>query len=151
MNESQFLTEIRHSFEDMGSFAYKIPDSANMRGKFTLAKPFDMVAEVNGQLIAIEGKVQLNGRAWSIRTVRDTQKLGLSKVESFGNPAFIFLCWKKERGFYELIIIPFHYIKMQFSFSKKDLINWPFKVVRDNKKCRYNLTEVSHLLENGLT
>ena len=150
MNESQFLTEMRKSFEAIGSFAYKIPDSGNMVGKFTLAKPFDMVAEVKGQLIGIEAKVQLNGKGWATNKVTDNQKLGLSKVEKYGNKSYVFLCWKPERGVYYFVMIPFRSIKGRKSISQKELRAWPYKIKRDNKNQTYDLTEFFKWVRMGL-
>lgn len=150
MDEGRFLTEIRKSFEDQGSFAYKIPDSANMKGKFTLSKPFDMVAEIEGSFIGIEGKVQLNGNGWSCKTLRDTQKLGLAKVERFGNRSYVFICWKPERGKYFLVVIPWRAIKGKTSFRKDELTRWPYKIERNNKTERYDLTELFNWFKMGI-
>ena len=150
MDEGRFMTEVRKSFEEQNSFAYKIPDSANMRGKFTVSKPFDMVAEVEGSFIAIEGKVQLNGNAWSCKTLRDTQKLGLAKVEKYNNRGYVFLCWKEERGKYYLVIIPFRAIKGKRSFLKTELSRWPYKIERNNKTGLYDLTDFFKWFKMGI-
>lgn len=150
MDEGKFLTEIRHSFEKLGSFAYKIPDSANMRGKFSLAKPFDMVAEIEGSFIAIEGKVRLDGQAWPASSLRDTQKLGLAKVEKFKNRSYVFLCWREQRGKYYLVVIPFRSIKGKRSFLQAELKRWPYKIERNNKTGEYDLTEFFKWFKMGI-
>ena len=66
--ETKFLTELKHSFNWDGHYAYKIPDTPPSMGmRFTTEKPFDMVVSVNGSnnngatkpgtFVAIEAKM----------------------------------------------------------------------------------------------
>jgi len=141
MDESQFLTEIKHSFEASNCFAYKIPDTGNAFARFTVSKPFDMVAATpDDKFIAIEGKVQLDGFAWSVKHLRQTQRLGLARVSEKHKRAYVFLCWKSSRGSYELVIIPYKMIGSKRSFTQKELSDFAYKIPRNNKTGRYDLT-----------
>jgi len=94
VKEGQFLTEVKHSFNDVGCYAYKIPDmpSGFVTGfRFNPDKPYDMVVGLKGDFAAIEGKLLKKFEAFGMRHIRDCQIKGLDEVVSTGNRAYIFL------------------------------------------------------------
>jgi len=137
MDEAQFLNELKHSFHDAGCYFYKIPDPPFVPkggGGFTPSRPCDALAEVNGKLIAIEAKVQLDGKPWVFSKLRDSQRQGLAKVESYGkNKSFVFICFKHARGIYTCAIVPWGMIGERGSIKP----DWGMSVPRVNE--RYDL------------
>lgn len=130
MDESKFLTELRHSFNAVGNYFYKIPDTpfvAQGGGGFTASKPYDAISEVDGKLIVIEAKVQLDGNSWPFSKLRDSQKQGLGALESFGkNKAYIFVCMKLNRGDYRCMCFPFKKYGARGSIPN----DWAFQIPR---------------------
>lgn len=88
--EQKFLTELGHSFADIGYYAYKIPDIPFAKGlRFNPSKPFDML--VVGLDLQIEAKSISKWEAFGMRHLRPSQIEGLNASEaSQGNP-YVFL------------------------------------------------------------
>ena len=94
MKESDFQAELLKSLRTQGCYAEKIPDAptSKMKGlRFTLPKPFDIFASVNGQFVAIECKQIKKFEAFGLSHMRPSQIEHLSKVIQKGGRAFVFL------------------------------------------------------------
>lgn len=94
MRESKFTNEVRRSFEHVGHYFYKIPDSPlsqGMNSGMAYEKPCDAVAGVYGEFVGIETKLMKEFRALSLRDMRPSQIKHLTRMIETGNKAFVFL------------------------------------------------------------
>lgn len=141
---------MKKSFDDIQCFFYKIPDAGGSRGDFSISRPFDCIAEIDGKLIAFEGKAA--SESWSYSSIRDTQEKGLSKVESYKkNRSYVFVCLKESRGRYWCVIFPWRVIsKTKKGIGKRTLENYPYKILRDNRAEAYDLRPFVEWFRTGL-
>jgi len=90
--ETKFLTKIVNKFDDLGEYAYKIPDTPNAMGlRFTTKKPYDMAASIGGKFMAIEGKHSSKWEAFGKSAFDPDQIVSMNKLEFKKIPVFIFL------------------------------------------------------------
>jgi len=90
--EKTFLTELRHSFEELGCFWYKITDSpvsALLGSRFESAKPFDAILVYEGIPIAVEAKSLKDYQAFGLRHLRPSQVKGLEDFEAAGGRSLV--------------------------------------------------------------
>lgn len=152
--ERQFLTELRHSFEDRGAFFYKLPDMPHFAGagfRFDLDKPFDAFVVYSrrfgakGIPIAIEAK-SLRRYAALGSQIRPSQIKGLNGITAAGGRGFIFLNVRSNTPrMNRLLILDWSLFGEDFTkgktIKKKDLQRMPFiEGQRINKKIRYDLS-----------
>jgi len=96
MKEAEVCTRIVNTINDAGHWAYKIPDSPAIMGKYSREKAVDIVAGINGGFVAIEVKINpsLPKKLTSfINLFRDSQIKHLDKITStFSGRAYTMLC-----------------------------------------------------------
>lgn len=138
--EREFLTQLKHSFQSAGGYFFKIPDMPHFPGaefRFDLPKPFDAIAQIYGQAIAIEAKVIKKQKRIKWDILRDSQKEGLGAWSATGGKAFVFVL-KWESTNYQLFIIPFEELKIKKEIRVSNLV--PISRTRTpDKKYIYDL------------
>jgi len=93
MKEAVFCTELKNSFNQVGCFAYKVPDNPvfkDMPTRFHPKKPFDMVVNISGLYVAIECKMSKKVEGLSTRKVEDHQVTALDRVIETGGFSYVF-------------------------------------------------------------
>lgn len=85
MKEAIFSTEVKSSLQDLGCWAYKIPDA--VRGpatRFIPEKPFDIVASYRGTAFAIETKQIKKWQSFGRKDFRPSQLKELTRFQTQG-------------------------------------------------------------------
>jgi hypothetical protein len=62
-----------------------------MRTRFVPEKPCDILACVNGHMVAVEGKQMKKWQGFSIRFLRDNQIVALDSIVKAGGRAYVFV------------------------------------------------------------
>lgn len=130
--ESEFLTELKHSFRERGAFFFKIPDMPHFAGSkahFDIKKPFDAFGAWQGQAFAIEAKVMKDWTKFGIKNLRQNQIDGLNAWEKAGVPGFVFVQLRRQRRaknaqspINRLYIFSWKEIKEKGSWSKAEMV-----------------------------
>lgn len=142
MNERNFMSSVRLSFLDHNVWATILVDGSDFS-----TRPCDMIACLDGKLIAIEGKFQKEFKAFGMKQIRDSQILNLDAITQGGGLAFIFLnIWipNKEN---RLIIWEWTHFKKITAFGsikKKTLRDLPY--IQGHKK-RFPIAQIISTLE----
>lgn len=82
MRESVFQGEVVASFKEEGHWAYKIADVPVIQQRFFADKPFDIVAFVNHNAVAIECKQMKKFMAFGMSAMRDSQIENFDRISA---------------------------------------------------------------------
>lgn len=132
MRESTFTTEVIRSIRRDGGWVYKIPDAPTSRitgMRFTASKPFDLVACMDGRLVAIECKQIKKWKAFGMNDMRTSQLVNLPSVIKAGGRSFVFLNVRIARKENRLIFLDWEVWGPRIereSIKAKDLKELPF-------------------------
>lgn len=89
MREAHFQTEIVKSFKAEGHWAYKIPDAPTRKLmgqlRFAAEKPFDLIACVRRQALAVECKQMKSFEAFGLRAMQESQVEAFDLLTKLGN------------------------------------------------------------------
>jgi len=117
MTEKLITTEIVNSLKAHG-WAYKIPDAPS---RFAPEKPCDILASINGNIVAIEVKLIKKWQSFGMRAMRPSQIKHLTLIKKSGGMAFVFLNLRM-KGVNKLFIFEWESFRMRaLPFSIKDL------------------------------
>ena len=100
--ETELTNHFRKTLEKLGHYAYKIPDDTSSR--FKIARPFDMVASIDGRACAIEFKWRKSPESINQNSLSPNQRDALEKFERSGGLALVGLFVKVGRGDIRLLI-----------------------------------------------
>ena len=149
--EAQFLSVLKKSFEEIGVYSCKIPDTIpSPQHRFIKRKPFDMVCCMNGKFVAIEAKYSENlkpiGEKELLRknkegelVYEDSQMDHLLRINRGGGTSFIFynvrIKANKEKGIKQenrvYIFEPNEFIYARF--LKKDLAERRYLLIKKGR------------------
>jgi len=124
MNERTFMSNVKLSFLDHNLWATTLVDGSDFQ-----TRPCDMIACLEGKLVAIEGKFQKSFSAFGIKHIRDSQVLNLDAISQGRGVAFIFLnIWipNKENRLLIWEWEIFKKITANASLKKKTLLEMPY-------------------------
>lgn len=138
MREADFTSEVMASIREIGGWCYKIADSPTSwtRGitKFTPDKPCDVVACLDGVMVAIECKQLKKFAAFGRTQMRESQITALTEIVAAGGKGYVFLNIRikaiKGKQKHENRLIIFDWDKWGDRLSgndtikQKDLLNW---------------------------
>lgn len=146
MRESNFTTDVMKSLRRVGAWAYKIPDapSSKITGlRFTISKPCDIVACIDGKFIAIETKFKKKFAALSMRDMQDSQLVNLTNVLKNDGIALVFLGIKEKGKKTKLLIYDWQTLGSRFakneSIAAKELREHEF--IEADEDDQFDLTE----------
>lgn len=151
MKEAMFNTEVKNSIIWLEEWAYKIADMPRVPGlRFNPEKPCDIVANVDGQFVGIEGKQFKKWTSLGIRHFQESQIENFDKLLAQGKEnCYVFLNIRisgdKDAGIKRenrCIIFKWKDLKERFetlgSIYAKDLKELPYIA---GKKKMFDLTE----------
>jgi len=125
--ERKFMQEIKVSLLEANTWATILVD-----GNDYSPRPFDMVTCVDGQMIAIEGKLKkVPSLAFGMKDMRPSQIKNLDAVVQSGGHSFVFLNLFEPRKMNRLLIFEWnwfkeHTTKLGRSIYKKELLEFPY-------------------------
>jgi len=148
--EKEFLTIIKKSFNEQGAWAIKIPDTPPAAGlRFTVKKELDMIVNINGVHVAIEGKYQNGMKAFSKKALADHQIESLDKQIANNGYAYVFLNVRqpaikgKQKRMNRCYVFMWEWLKHHFehnkSVSKAKLEEFEYI---EKKNGRFDLTSI---------
>lgn len=93
MKEATFNTEVKRSIIHFGEWAYKISDMPRVAGlRFNPEKPCDIICNIGGKFVAIEGKQFKKWESLGLRHFQDSQIESFNKMLSQGKKhCYVFL------------------------------------------------------------
>jgi len=111
VKESDLNTLIAHSFNELGGWAYKIPDPQGMAAISSSKRPFDVIADDSQVSWKIESKFSSKGyKAFNVSRLEDHQYEGLKKLHELGNinirPIVAYGVWEP-RKFFDVFFFSF--------------------------------------------
>lgn len=141
MNESEFCTIIKNSFESQGNFLYKIPDPSSSFNQ-TISRPFDLIGSLKGKPIAIEVKFLKGLQSFNLKRIEDHQIEALKKYRDSTNFALtkIMLGVHAGRGDYRIYCFDLAEVEKrrneERNYLKKELKDMKYLVCKKdaNKK-----------------
>ena len=154
--EAQFLTELKHSFRAQVEqcFWYKITDvpmgirNSNSPMRFNVAKPFDVLAILNGVPVAIEAKYQNSFAEFGMGQIRPSQVIGLEAFAAGGGHSYIILNIRIPNECNRVLIFNWQeFKKRDKSIGKKELEQWDFI---EGSKGTYPVHQLCAHMEMGL-
>lgn len=122
--ETELTNHFRKTLEKLGHFAYKIPDDTSSR--FKLARPFDMVASIDGRATAIEFKWRKAPESINQNSLSPNQRNALEKFEQSGGLALVGLFVKVGRGDLRLLLWAYNDFKAKGRVLAREQVKTPY-------------------------
>jgi|LULL01.1.fsa_nt_gb hypothetical protein len=122
--ETELSNHFRKTLEKLGHYAYKIPDDTSSR--FKIARPFDMVASIDGRACAIEFKWRKTPESINQNSLSPNQRAALEKFEASGGLALVGLFVKVGRGDLRLLIWRYSDFKERGRVLAREQVKEPY-------------------------
>ena len=122
--ETELTNHFRKTLEKLGHYAYKIPDDTSSR--FKIARPFDMVASIDGRATAIEFKWRKSPESINMNSLSPNQRTALERFEASGGLALVGLFVKVGRGDIRLILLSYGDFKTRGRLLAREQVKEPY-------------------------
>ena len=117
-HEQHFLSEIKKAFKARGYHFFKIPDAPpGLDTRFSVQKPYDVIAFAQGHGICLEGKSFDGLQAVPMRALRVNQVKGLDEAHKNGACAFVLAHFRVSRGLERAYPIPWPQMRLKANFD----------------------------------